>query len=173
MDATALRTPLRRPAASRFRLRRGAHKAALTAHVLASVGWFGSAVVVAFCGITAATTSDPALAPALHRAMQASLWVTIPAGLLAFASGVLLGLGTTWGLVRHWWVVAKLAINLVVVVTDLVVVAPVVRDAVAGLPPERALYGSTIAHCVMLAVATALSVFKPRGRTPRGRRAQT
>ena len=42
-------------------------------------------------------------------------------------------------------------------------------DAVAGRvgPP---LYGSTIAHVVVLGVATVLSVFKPRGRTPWGRR---
>ena len=48
---------------------------------------------------------------------------------------MLLGLGTAWGLVRRWWVVAKLAINLVVVVTDLVVVAPTVRDVLSGAEP--------------------------------------
>ena len=155
-----------------FRLRRGAHKAALTAHILSSVGWFGAALVVAFCGIAATVTSDPTLEPALHRTIQASLWLTVPAGLMALATGTLLGLGTVWGLVRHWWVVAKLAINLVVVVTDLVVVAPTVRHVLAGQEPGQALYGPTIAHCVMLALATGLSVFKPRGRTPRGKRAQ-
>lgn len=175
MDAIRVDAPRPRTAgraAPVFRLRRRVHKAALTAHVLSSVGWFGAALVVAFCGIAATATSDPTLAPALHRTIEASLWLTVPAGLLAFATGTLLGLGTTWGLIRHWWVVAKLGINLVVVVTDLVVVAPTVRDVLAGEEPGQALFGPTIAHCVMLGVATGLSVFKPRGRTPRGKRVE-
>jgi hypothetical protein len=56
-----------------------------------------------------------------------------------------------------------------VIVTDAVLVGHVAHDAVAGRvgPP---LFGSTIAHVVVLTVATVLSVFKPRGRTPWGRR---
>jgi len=43
------------------------------------------------------------------------------------------------------------------------------EPTIAGVtsPP---LYGSIIAHVVLLAVATVLSVFKPKGRTPWGRR---
>jgi hypothetical protein len=53
-----------------FRLRGRSYKLALTAHVLASVGWFGIAVAVAFGGIAAAVTDDPTLAQALFRAME-------------------------------------------------------------------------------------------------------
>ena len=152
-----------------FRLRGRAHKLALTAHILTSVGWFGIAIVVAFCGLAAAASDDRVLASALYRTMETAPWLSIPAGLAAVATGVLLGLGTSFGLVRHWWVVVKIVIAAAVIVTDAVLVGHVAHDAVAGRvgPP---LYGSTIAHVVVLGVATVLSVFKPRGRTPWGRR---
>jgi hypothetical protein len=93
-------------------------------------------------------------------------------GFLAVATGVLLGIGTTWGLVRHWWVVAKIAIAVAVIATDAVIVGRAAHDAAAG-ESGAPLTGPTVAHVVVLAVATVLSVFKPRGRTPRGRRLLT
>jgi hypothetical protein len=149
-----------------FRLRGRAHKAALTAHVLASVGWFGIAVLVAFCGLAAAAADDPSLIAALYRTMETTPWLSIPTGLMAIATGTLLGLGTAFGLVRYWWVVAKITIAVAVVVTDAVLVRVVTHDAVVSGTAAPPLYGSTIAHVVVLAVATTLSVFKPRGRTP-------
>jgi hypothetical protein len=155
--------------APRLRLRGTRHKVALTAHVLASVGWFGVAILVAFLLIAASTTGDPAYSVALYRSVQTAIWLTVPLGLVAAATGVVLGVGTTWGLVRHWWVVAKQFIAAAVVATDLVLVAPGVRDAIDG-HLSRPLIDPAIAHCVVLAVATILSVWKPRGRTPLGRR---
>lgn len=96
-------------------------------------------------------------------------WLSIPLGLLAVASGTLLGLGTKWGLVRHWWVVAKIAISVAVIVTDAVLIRRVAHDAAVNGNP---IYGPIIAHVVVLAIATVLSVFKPRGRVnarPRSR----
>lgn len=165
-----VRTSPDRSTGGGFRLRGRANKAALTAHILTSVGWFGIAVLVAFCGIAASAGADPALARALYRTMETVPWLSIPVGLAAAATGVLLGLGTTYGLVRQWWVVAKMAITVAVVVTDGVLVASVAHDAARTGHASGPLYGSTIAHVVVLAVATGLSVFKPRRRTPWGRR---
>jgi hypothetical protein len=153
-----------------FRLRGAAHRVALTAHILTSVGWFGIAVVVAFCGVAAAATGDPTLTTALYRMMETAPWLSIPVGLAAAASGVVLGLGTAHGLIRNWWVVAKMLIAGAVVVTDAVLVSRVAHHAATTGEVTAPLYGSTIAHVVILAVATVLSVFKPRGRTPWGRR---
>lgn len=155
---------------TRFRLRRRAHRVALIAHVLASVGWFGVALAVAMAGIAAATTGDRTLPVALYRSMETAPWLSIPLGLVAIATGALLGLGTRYGLVRHWWVVAKIGIAGAFVATDAVLVRTVAHDAaITGAAPPP-LYGSTIAHVVLLAVATWLSVVKPRGRTPLGAR---
>lgn len=164
---TTTTTTVERPGRP-FRLRGRIHKAVLCAHILASGGWFGTATVVAFCGMAAAATDDATLRQALYRVMETAPWLSIPVGLLAGGTGVVLGLGTAFGLLRHWWVVIKIAIALAVVVTDAVVVARVARAA-AGGDVIPALYGSTIAHVVVLGVATWLSVFKPRGRTPWGR----
>jgi hypothetical protein len=150
----------------RLRLRRRAHKVALVLHILGSGAWFGIAVAVAACGLAATATSDPALPHALYRVMETAPWLSIPVGLSAIGTGVLLGVGTTFGLVRNWWVVAKIAIAVAVVVTDAVLVGHVAHHAVVTGQAESPLYGATIAHVVVLAVATVLSVFKPRGRTP-------
>lgn len=162
-DATQVVSPAARP---RFRLRGRGYKAALTAHILTSVGWFGIAVVVGFCGIAAAVTDDPTLSPALLRVIETAPWMSVPVGLVAITTGTLLGLGTAYGLVRYWWVIAKLGIAAAVVMTDAVVVGRIAHEAVATGTVESALYGSTIAHVVVLVVATVLSVFKPGGRTP-------
>jgi hypothetical protein len=166
VDPPTERTEARRPR----RLGRTAHKAALLSHVLSSVGWFGAALLVAFCGLVS-TSADPAFAHALYRTMDAAIWLTIPLGLLAVATGVVLSLGTKWGLVRYKWVVAKIAISVAVIVTDALVIASAAHDAVVSGVASPQLRDGAIAHCVVLGVATYLSVFKPFGKTPRGRRA--
>ena len=149
-----------------FRLRKRAYKAALTAHVLSSVGWFGIAVLVAFAGFAALATDSPAQAEGLYRAIDLTPWLSIPVGVLAAATGLLLSLGTSYGVVKHWWVVAKIAISVAVVVTDAVVVARFADDAVATGSAPNPLNHAIVAHVVVLVIATVLSVFKPRGRTP-------
>jgi hypothetical protein len=165
-DTSAL-PPADRP--RRFRLRRTPHRIALTAHVLASVGWFGCAVLVAVLVAVAGSTGDPSVARALYRAVGTAIWVTVPFGLAAVVTGVVLGLGTTWGLARHWWVVAKEFMAVAVIATDLVLLGPNAQDAFHG-HLSGPLLDPAIAHCIVLTAATVLSVFKPRGRTARGRR---
>ena len=133
------------PSRATNRLSRRARNVALTAHILSAAGWFGVAVLVAAAAFTAGSTHDSAFAHALYHAIGDSIWVSVPMGLIALATGVLLGVGTKWGLLRHWWVVASGA-------------------------GSRPLYDGPIAHCVVLGIATVLSVFKPGGRTPFARR---
>jgi hypothetical protein len=98
--------------------------------------------------------------------MELMPWLSVPAGILAVVTGTVLGLGTTYGLIRHWWVVAKIVIAVAVIVTDALLVIKAAHDAAVTGEPATPLYGSTIAHVVVLALATVLAVFKPRGRTP-------
>jgi hypothetical protein len=136
----------------------------LIAHVLSSVGWFGVAVLVAFAGVVAARSSDPTLGHSLHQVMETAPYLTLPLGLLSVATGALLGLGTRFGLVRYWWVVIKTVIATAVIVTDAVLIPRVAHTAVVtGLAPTP-LYGASIAHVVLLGVATALSIIKPKAR---------
>lgn len=153
-----------------WRLSGPAYKAAITGHVLSSVGWFGAAVLVAFCGIYAVSTGDAATAHAMYRVMEAAPWLTVPLGLLAGATGLVLSIGTKWGILRHGWVVAKIVITLVLLITDPLLIARGAHDATISGNAAGTLFGPVFAHVVLLTVATILSVFKPKGLTPYGRR---
>lgn len=145
-----------------FHLGRRTRVTVLTAHVLAAVGWFGIAATVAFFGYAAAATDDAVLRRALHTAMRAAIALSIPAGLLCATTGVVLALGTRWGLTRHWWLILKQVITVVVIVTDPIVLLPAIRAALdTGDVTEP--FGPMTAHVVLLAVATALSTVKPFG----------
>jgi hypothetical protein len=74
-------------------------------------------------------------------------------GLICLLTGVLLGLGSKYGLLRYWWVAVKLALNLVLTGLVLVSLAPV-GDLI--FPP--------IVSPTALLVAMVLAVFKPWGR---------
>ena len=155
---------------SRFGLRGAARKAALTGHLLAAAAWFGIAVVVAFCGIAVAATNNPALPHVFFTMMQTAPWLAIPVGLMAVATGVLLGLGTTHGLIRHWWVVTKIVIAAAVILAAALIIGPAAQHAVRSGHASSVLPGATIGHVCVLAVAIALAVFKPRAHTPGGPR---
>jgi uncharacterized membrane protein len=111
-----------RAADRRFRLRRGGYKWALTAHIVSSVGWFGVALVVAFCVLAASMTGNSSLAHSLYRTIELFPWLSVPIGILAAATGAFLALGTSYGLIRRWWVVVKIVIATAVVTTDTVLV---------------------------------------------------
>jgi ABC-type spermidine/putrescine transport system permease subunit II len=155
--------------ASRVPLGRTGRKVLLVLHVLASVGWFGIAGLVAFLLIAARSTGGADMARALYQSVETSVWLSVPAGLLAAVTGVLLGLGTKWGLARYWWVLAKEVIVVPVVVTDLLLVAPGAHDAARGQLSGR-LLDPALAHCVVLTAATVLSLVKPFGRIRAARR---
>jgi hypothetical protein len=141
----------------------------LIAHVLSSVGWFGVAGTVLFLLVLAQGTGDVAFAHGLYRAVETSLWLTVPLAAVSGVTGIVLGLGTPWGLAKHWWVVLKEIAFVPLVATDLLVVGPSVHDAARGVSTGR-LLDPAIAHCVVLALATVISIVKPFGRTPKGRR---
>lgn len=141
------------------------HQAVLVTHVLTAVGWFGLALTVAFSAFVGSSTDDVAF----YEVIQATLRLSVPLGLAAAATGVVLSVTTRWGLVRHWWVVVKEAITVAVIATDVLVVGPAMAKAVdTGTPGE--IPGPIYAHVVVLALATTLSVVKPRARTSLARR---
>lgn len=159
---TSQRSPLPNARTGPLHLGRRARVAVLTGHVLAAVGWFGIAATVAFFGYAAAATDDASLRRSLHTAMRVSIALSIPAGLLCAASGLVLALGTHWGCTRYWWLIIKQLITVAVVVTDPLVLLPAIRAALdTGNATEP--FGPMTAHVVLLTVATTLSTVKPLG----------
>ena len=91
-------------------------------------------------------------------------------------SGIVLSLGTSWGLFRHYWVVLKVGITVFSTVILLIYMgtfrqmAGVAADPVVDLAAVR--NASPIVHAVLalvlLLAATVLGVYKPFGMTAYG-----
>ncbi len=154
-----------------------ARRLALTAHVTSSVGWLGA--VAAFLGLAVIglTSDDAGTVRGAYLVMEPAAWfVLVPLALASLVTGLIQSLGSTWGLVRHYWVLAKLVINVFSTVVLLLyletfdLMASVASDPAADLGDVRnaspALHAA--AALLLLVVATALAVYKPRGMTRYG-----
>ncbi|OEJ29135.1 hypothetical protein AS594_01040 [Streptomyces agglomeratus] len=163
----------------RLRLR----KLTLTAHVTASVGWLGSVAAFLALAVAGLTSSEPQMVRGAYLAMDVIGWyVIVPFSVASLLTGLVQSFGTVWGLLRHYWVIAKLLITVGATVLLLVHMQPVghladaaARAALAGgeLQGMRIqLIADAAAALLVLLTAAALSVFKPRGLTRYGRRRQ-
>ena len=164
-------------------LRPRLRKLALTAHVTSSVGWLGavtSSLAVAVAGVA---SDDPQTVRGAYLILELLGWyVLVPFSLASLLTGLISSLGTTWGLFRHYWVVAKLVINvfativLLMYMQSLEYLAGVAARSsssadLAGLrSPSPMLHAG--AALVLLVLATVLGLYKPRGVTRYGWRKQ-
>lgn len=90
----------------------GARKLALTAHVTASVGWLGAIIVFLGLAVVGLTSQDAKTVRAAYLVMEpAARLVLVPLSFASLVTGVVLSLGTAWGLFRHYWIVFKLVIT--------------------------------------------------------------
>jgi hypothetical protein len=154
-------------------------KIALTAHVATSVGWLGAAytmVVLTICGLV---STNPALRLACYEITHLfDEVVNIPLGLSMLTSGLIVSLGTKWGLVKYRWVLTKFVVStaLLVLIPVLSVprLEPLIHQLQSGLPVATGLAVAQVAISLgtvaALTVVTTISVFKPWGRTRWGRR---
>lgn len=157
-------------------------KFALTAHIVSSVGWLGA--VLAFLGpaIAGMTSRDIEIARSSYLTMDLiGRSVLVPLSVASLITGLIQGLGTRWGLFRHYWVIAKLTINLFATVV-LLLFAETLRnlsdvaaksqlsatDLILLRSPSAVIHSA--GAFVLLVVATVLSIYKPRGLTAHGRR---
>ncbi len=105
-------------------------KFVLLIHVISSVSWIGVDLVMAVLSFRGLTSEDPQTVATAYGALTmfcVPLLLTL--GLLSLATGVTLGLGTRFGLVRYWWVATKLVISLVLTTLVLVALRPTLGDA--------------------------------------------
>lgn len=152
-------------------------KFALLTHITFSVGWFGAVIPYLALSIAALTSHDAQVVRAACVSMELIGWyVIVPFSLGALLSGFVQSLGTSWGLLKHWWILTKLVLTVFAVVIllqhmrGISHVSLLAKDAVissADLRPELIHSGGGL--LVLLAIM-ALSVFKPWGTTPYGQR---
>jgi hypothetical protein len=175
-------TTTTRPAVAGARqlLGRRARLALLTAHLIAAGAWIGIDVIVAVLVITGWFGDDPEVRGVAYQAL-ASFVVgpMLTAGLASLVTGVLLGWGTKWGLLRYWWVAVKLALNVVLCTLIVVALRPGMsavgaygRALTDGQDPTgdvANLFFPPAVSLTALSLAVLLAVFKPWGRIRRTR----
>jgi hypothetical protein len=149
-------------------------KFALAVHLTFSIGWIGAVVAYLGLGVSASTTQDAQMVRAAWLAMELTGWfVIVPLALASLFTGLVMSLGTPWGLFRHYWVIISLALTIFSVAILLLHMptvsstADVARDAnaatLAGLGGD--LFHPSVGLLVLL-VIIVLNVYKPRGVTP-------
>lgn len=167
-----------RPAPRPWQLGRTARRTVLVVHILAAGGWVGIDLLVGVLVLTGWLNDDTAVRGVAYQALGTFVaWPMLTTGLVCLASGVLLGLGTRYGLVRYWWVAVKLAINVALCVLVAVLLRPELAEVSqyglalsAGTTPDRdvtSLFFPPAVSLTALSFATALSVWKPWGRIRR------
>jgi hypothetical protein len=163
-----------------WRLSPRQRKVTLLAHLLSGIGWMGADVVLFILLYTGLTTNDGQLAASCYIAVTVFVPIAVPVlSLGMLGTGLLLGWGTKWGLVRYWWVFVKLAMALILTVLVFIALVPGINDLPEADPTLGAgavrdtigeattgLLFPPIVSFTMLGIAAVLSVFKPWSRTP-------
>jgi hypothetical protein len=155
-------------------------RAILAAHTICSVGWLGAAAAYLALGVAAQVSMEPQVIRAAWIAMELSGWfVIVPLACLAYLTGLVLSLGTPWGLFKHYWVVMALVLTTLSLAVLLLHMPSV--SALAGLArtaddAAASQLGGDVLHpalgILVLLVVTVLNVHKPRGLTPYGQHKQ-
>lgn len=169
------RTARLRQFRSGWRLGKRSRKGVLVVHLVSAGAWMGIDVVIAILVFTALVTNDAHTAAVCYQALELfAIWPLFVTGLVCLASGLTLGLGTKYGLLRYWWVAVKLVINIVFVALVPLSLRPSVTAA-AGygrqLTPEEPVVFAVndlifppIVSPIGLLIAVLLAVYKPWGR---------
>jgi hypothetical protein len=158
-------------------------KFALTGHVTTSVGLLGSIAAFLALATTGLNSQDTQTVRAAYLAMNlVTQFVIVPLAVASLLTGLIQSLGTPWGLFRHYWVLAKL--SLTAFATAILLVKLKMIGYAANLAAEIILPRTELsavgmelrfhaaAGLLVLLVPAVLSIYKPRGLTPYGRRKQ-
>jgi hypothetical protein len=164
----------------------GLRKFALATHLTFSTGWIGAVAMYLALGLAARTTDSPETLRAVWIGMDLTGWyVIVPLAVGSLTTGLLMALGTKWGLFRHYWVLFSLILTVLATVVlllhmpDVSLLAEVARKGgegakldVTGKHIYSRLDQGDLLHpglgLVVLLLIQVLNVFKPRGLTRHG-----
>ena len=159
-----------------WRLRGRTRKTVLILHILSAGTWFGVDVIVAVLVLTGWLSGSSSARGLAYQALGTFVvWPMLTAGLVSLVTGVILGLGSKYGLIRYWWVAVKLVLNVVLCTLILVALQPGLgdvaqygRDLAAGTATTERdmsnLFFPPVVSLSALTLATVLAVAKPWGR---------
>ena len=156
-------------------------KLALTAHVTSSVGLLGSIAAFLMLAIVGLNGQSDQTIRAAYLSMDLiAYFLVVPLALAASITGCVQSAGTPWGFFKHYWVSAKIVLTGFATAVLLLKLRLISHAAqLAALPElprtDLSLAGNELVlHAsgglAVLLIPVVLSVYKPRGLTPYGRR---
>ena len=127
-------------------------------------------------GVAAVTSSDLQTARAAWTGMEVTGWfVIVPLAVASLLTGILMALGTKWGLFRHYWVVISFGVTVFAIVVLVLHMPTVSTTADVAQTADRATLeslGGDLFHpglgLVLLIAVQVLNIYKPRGMTKYG-----
>ncbi|ALL79842.1 hypothetical protein AD006_30090 (plasmid) [Pseudonocardia sp. EC080610-09] len=148
-------------------------KTLLVAHVVVSVGWLGAATAMMTLALRGLVSTDPIVRVSAYETMHYfDLPVNAPLSISMLITGILCSVLTPWGLIRHWWVLAKLVLSAGLLLAIPFLSAHRLRELTETIPAATEPAGTaaevlaiSITGVTVLTAVTVLSVFKPWGRT--------
>lgn len=155
---------------------------ALAAHITSSVGWVGAVAGYIALDVAVAASQDAQTLRAAYLAMGLIAWyVIVSLALASLLTGLVMSLGTKWGLFRYYWVLISLLLTIIATIVlpietqTISYFADIAADPTTSSDDLRA-PGSTLVHSVGGTVVSlailVLNVYKPRGMTRYGWRKQ-
>lgn len=145
------------------------------------MGWLGAVGAYIALDVAVATGRDAELLRGLYGAMDLIVRsVIVPLAVATVVTGVVVSLGTRWGLFRHYWVVISFLLTVGAMAVLLVEAGAVAHladaaDRATSSEQVRGL-GHTLPHSVggaiVLLVVLMLNIHKPQGLTRYGWRKQ-
>ena len=162
-----------------------ARKLSITAHVVSSVGWLGSVAAFLALSVAGATSRDGDVVRGAYVSMNViGQFVIVPLSLASVSTGLIVSLGSSWGLFRYYWVLMKLLLTIGATVLLLLHQFTAVSGAARRVVQQQSTVGPTVGPLatqlivdaglgfLVLLVTTVLSIYKPWGRTRHGRRVE-
>lgn len=161
----------------------GLRTLALTAHVALSVGWLGSVASFLVLAVAGLMGHDDEMVRSAYLATELiTRFMIVPLAFASLLTGLVVALGTQWGLFRHYWVLVKFMLTMLATTLLLLHTQPISRLAAvarAGTVAGRdvramqiQIVGDAGAAVLALLVNVTLSTYKPRGLTAYARRRQ-
>jgi hypothetical protein len=169
------------PAPREVTMRQGLRKFSLTIHIAMAVGWIGAVSAYLVVVVAALTRDDLLTLRTAWIAMDLIGWyLIVPLALASLVTGLVMSLGTPWGLLRHYWVVVSLVLTTIATTVLLIHMPTVSALARAASEPDVVVIGalreglrSELLHAgvglLVLFVIEVLNVYKPQGMTAYGR----
>lgn len=150
-------------------------KFALTAHITSSVGWLGAAAAFVALAIAGQVSQDVPTVRAYYLAMELTGWnVIVPLCLATLVTGLVMALGTKWGLFRHYWVALKFLLTVISALillgftNTLSQMGDLAANTSLSIEEIRNLRQGPVGHSggglIVLLAISALSVYKPWGK---------